>query len=270
MTFRRTLPVILFLFVLGGAWSLREANASRAEIGPAAHAIDGLFARKIGHGTVSAPDVGAQVTQTMDGRNERVSAKRVATIGAGAAALLAEEIELRALGGDVALSLTEREWMALAGVTLNTQAVRHAYEAEIAVATLREDGRQRLEIPAYVEAGAALRREFYAELLKELGESAAMEVVRKLSDRLEARFAGFGAGVQTLDFSTGSGRGEGALRAGSVTRTVVFWNESNATEATRTRSETIFPQIEDPDGLQWGPLLARVEAAQAQGKKSRG
>jgi len=268
MTLRWTLPVILFLFALGGAWSFREASVVRAKIGPTAQTDNALSAGKIG--MVSAPGVGAWVVRATNQLDERLSAKPVATLGAGAAALLAEEIELRALGGDVALSLTEREWTALAGVTLNTQAVRHAYEAEIAVATLHEDGRRRLEIPAYVEAGAALRREFYAELLKELGESAAMEVVRKLSDRLEARFAGFGAGVQTWDFSTGNDGGADALRSASVTRTVVFWNESNASELTRTRSETIFPQIEDPEGVQWGPLLARAEAAQVQGKKSRG
>ncbi|MGC4072629.1 MAG: hypothetical protein QM760_08940 [Nibricoccus sp.] len=174
--------------------------------------------------------------------------------------MLAEEIELRALGAGVELSLNEREWTALARLALNMQAVRHAYEAEIAVATLRENGQQRLEIPAYVEAGAALRTEFYSELLKELGESGAMEVVRKLSDRLEARFAGFGAAVQTLDFSRD---GISEADAVSVTRTVVYWNETS-----RTRSETIFPQMEDPDGLQWGPLLARVGAGQA--KKARG
>ena len=153
----------------------------------------------------------------------------------------------------------EREWAALATVTLNTQAVRHAYEAEIAVATVSEGGEGRLEIPAYVEAGAALRTEFYGELLKALGEVAASEVVTKLSERLESRFAGFGAAVQTLDIS---------LREGCVTRTVAYWDEPDLGGETRTRRETIFPQMEDPDGLQWGPLLARVEAAQGQGKKS--
>ncbi|ATC62622.1 hypothetical protein CMV30_00795 [Nibricoccus aquaticus] len=152
-------------------------------------------------------------------------------------------------------------------MTLTTQAVRHAYEAEIAVAAVSEDGRGRLEIPEYVDAGAALRTEFYAALLKELGESAAMEVVRKLSERLEGRFAGFGAAVQTLDFSAGDviDAVSGTEIEGSVTRTVVFWNES---DATRTRRETIFPQLEDPEGAQWGALLARVEAERS--KKNRG
>jgi hypothetical protein len=152
-------------------------------------------------------------------------------------------------------------------VSFNTQAVRHAYEAEIAVAISREDGKQRLEIPAYVEAGAALRAEFYSGLLKELGQQAALEVAQKIADRLEARFAGFGAAVQTLDFSADGVQG---ADLGTVTRTVVFWNEDNAAEAAHTRSETIFPKLEDPDGLQWGPLLARAEAAQVQGRKSRG
>lgn len=186
--------------------------------------------------------------------------KPVVAIGAGAEALLAEEIALRALVGAEELSLTEREWAALAMVTLNTQAVRHAYEAEIAVVAVGEGGDGRLEIPAYVEAGAVLRTEFYGELLKALGESAAMEVVRKLSERLESRFAGFGAAVQTLDVS---------LSEGIVTRTVAYWDEADAGGATRTRRETVFPGMEDPDGLQWGALLERVEVAQAAGA-SRG
>lgn len=272
---RWTLPCFIFLLLaLGGAWSFRGAKAAgAAQVLRQGHDGKGTRAGNF-FGNGAALESVASGTWAIGGRSDAGSLTRVATVGAGAAALLSEEIELRALGGEVALSLTEREWAALAGVTLTTQAVRHAYEAEIAVATLREDGRNRLEIPEYVSAGAVLRTEFYSALLKELGESAAMEVMRKLSQRLESRFAGFGAAVQTLDFSTGEWAGAemAGVGVGSVTRTVVFWNESNADVASRTRSETVFPQLEDPEGAQWGPLLARVEAAQVQGpvKKARG
>jgi hypothetical protein len=256
---RWTLPCSLFLLLaLGGAWSFREgrdgvpmgpavAVVKRGGEGVSAKAVDGFLAAGFG-GT-------AMAERRTDG------VKSVASIGAGAAALLAEEIALRALAGAVELSLSEQEWAGLATVTLNTQAVRHAYEAEIAVVAAEADGRGRLEIPEYAEAGTMLRTEFYAALREELGESSATEVMRKLSERLESHFAGFGAAVQTLDVS---------LREGRVTRTVAYWDERDASAETRMRSETVFPQLEDPEGAQWGPLIARVEAAQAERRKGGG
>lgn len=257
----RWTPVWLVFLVLaiGAVWSFRDAGddvptkSDRVVAGVGKMGVAGAA------GGDDMRFLGVSDSGALSEVRNAISVKPVVTMGSGAASLLAEEIALRALAGAEGLSLTEREWTALASVTLNTQAVRHAYEAEIAVATMGADGNGRLEIPEYAEAGAALRTEFYAALLKELGESSAMEVVKKLSEQLESRFAGFGAAVQTLDVS---------LRDGRVTRTVAYWNEADLGGETRMRRETIFPQMEDPDGLQWGPLLERVEAGNGQGKRS--
>ncbi len=252
--------LIFLLLAIGAVWSFRKAGGDEAKAVAMPVTQVAETGTRGGLGGSKTTILKTAASEVVPGVKTAIGIKPVATMGTGGAALLAEEIALRALVGAEELSLTEREWAALATVTLNMQAVRHAYEAEIAVATVMADGNGRLEIPEYVEAGAALRTEFYGELLKALGEASAGEVVKKLSERLESRFAGFGAAVQTLDVS---------LREGSVTRTVAYWDDADAVGKTRIRRETIFPMMEDSDGLQWGALLKRVEVAHA-GKKARG
>ena len=264
---RWTVSVVLFLLLVGGSCSLWWEMAPRSGVG---RIVSGSGATErfamvaeaaggeLGEATVS-------IAEKRLGGMRAWGASSLATMHRGAAAVLAEEIELRALGEARAVSLTAEQWTAFAGLTLGHQAIRHAYEAEVAVVTEAGNGRHRMEIPAYVEAGAALRGEFYAALLSELGDLVAEEIVRKLSPELESRFAGFGAAAQTLEFSE---RASGIADGGSVTRTTVYWDEAVDGDALRMRQETFFPLMEDPDGLQWGPLLARLE--RASGKKARG
>jgi hypothetical protein len=173
------------------------------------------------------------------------------------AALLVEMSELRLLSQGANLELTGGQWSALAAVTLGIQAIRQAYEAQIATSTVVGPGRFRVEIPMYASAGDAIRARFLAGLQMELGETTAAEIVGKLGSRLEGHFAGFGVGVQTLDI-TGDPRG--ARPECEVTRTVKYWNSVEGGDRLTTRRETHFPGWEDPSGESWGPLLAIVGA----------
>ena len=118
-----------------------------------------------------------------------------------------------------------------------------------------KSGRYRLEVPAYPNAGDALRAKFDAELRAHLGENAAAEVVTHLGRALEGHFGGFGVSVQTLE-----------LAGGELTRTVRFWNAVEGSERLTTRRETHFPGLEDPDGQAWGALMSVLSAAAAGGE----
>jgi hypothetical protein len=266
---RWPLPILLFFLLVGGACSLWLETVPARGVGQTftgsrrAEALGKNERAATGGEAARAPI--AIVEEGSVGNVPPVASKSWGTMHRGAAAVLAEEIELRALGEARALSLTAEQWTAFAGLTLCHQAIRHAYEAEVAVVAEAGNGWQRMEIPVYAEAGAALRTEFYSALLSELGDLIAEEIVRKLSPELESRFAGFGAAAQTLEFSE---RASGGADGGSVTRTTVYWDEAVGGDALRTRQETFFPLMEDPDGLQWGPLLARLE--KSPGKKARG
>src|SRR5207253_3064148 len=114
-------------------------------------------------------------------------------------------------------------------------AVRQAYEATIARAAVRENGRYRLEIPAYPIAGDALREKLGAELRERLGSAAADEITARMGSAFEGYFAGFGLSVQTLDFTADPA---GVDAEYQVTRTVQFWDRNNTSERLTTRRET--------------------------------
>lgn len=166
--------------------------------------------------------------------------------------------DLHLLAGDIELDLTTKQWSRFAEIVVHTQAVRHHYEAKIAVATETAPGRYRLEIPAYAAAGDELRRQFLADLESGLGKEAAAEVTEKLGRLLEGRFAGFGVGTQTLDIT-----GNPATKPADVqvARTARYWNSVEGRERLTTRREMTFPASEDPTGENWSALLALVSKA---------
>lgn len=178
-----------------------------------------------------------------------------AVADAAASALIAEQAALRAMAQTTDLELSPRQWAALAAATAHMQAVRQAYEASRAVVTATAPGRYRLDIPAYPEAGDALREMFHAELHAQLGAATAKDVLAALGAALEGYFGGFGVGVQTLEFAAGSAEADY-----QVTRTVRYWNSIEGQDRLTTRRETHFPGLEDPDGHTWGPFLAALAA----------
>lgn len=183
----------------------------------------------------------------------RATARTPVAFGAAAAALIAEQASLEALAKEADVELSPRQWQALARATLHIQQVRQAYEATIATVMRSEDGRCRVEIPAYPDAGDALRATFREELEAELGAGTAAEVQGALGRALEGRFAGFGVSVQTLEFVAENPPAENGYE---VTRTVRYWNAVEGGDRLVTRRETHFPRLEDPAGDQWGPFLA--------------
>ena len=174
---------------------------------------------------------------------------------ADASALVAEATELQLLAQGTELALEPRQWQAMAEVTLETQAVRHTYEATIATSAVLGVDRYRVEIPLYAAAGDALRARLRAGLCDRLGDAAADEILAQLGARLESRFAGFGVCVQTLDIT---GNPWVANSDWVLTRTVKFWNSVEGQDRLSTRRETFLPGLEDPAGLSWGPLLSVV------------
>lgn len=176
---------------------------------------------------------------------------------AGVSAHVAEIVALQLLAQGTELELGAQQWSALAEVTAEIQAIRHAYEASIAVATWPEPGRGRIEIPAYAAAGDALRARFHAGLREQLGEANAAEILEQLGPRLEGHFAGFGVSVQRLDVTGGPG---GIPTEWEITRTVNYWNSVEGQDRLTTRRETHFPGREDPAGENWEPLLTVLKA----------
>jgi hypothetical protein len=189
----------------------------------------------------------------------RISAivKSSRELGDDASALVGETVALQMLAGDDGLQLEPEQWSAFAAVTLETQAVRQAFEATIATAVPRETGGCRVEIPIYAAAGDALRARFEGRLREKLGEACAAEILRKLGRRLDAYFGGFGVSVQTLDFALDPHERTGDW---TITRTVRYWNSVEGGDTLSTRRETLFPGREDPTGVNWAPLLSVVEA----------
>ncbi len=182
---------------------------------------------------------------------------KAAALSADANALVTEMCDLHLLAEKTDLSMTSQEWSAFAGVVVRMQAIRQTYEAQIATAQKVSDGCYRLEIPAYPAMGDALREKFHDELRNELGETKAGDVLAKLGDRLESRFAGFGVGLQTLDITTGL---SGSPANTEVTRTVTYWNSVEGTERLTTQREVHYPGYEDPTGDSWSALLSVVKA----------
>jgi len=195
------------------------------------------------------------------------SVEPVASVGepialdAEASLMLSEEIAWRTAGSAAGLELTDAQWRAFAETAILHQAIRCAYEAEIANVTMVNDTLSRVTIPCYAEEGESLRDEFFLALKEVLGGEAAMQVFRRLGRDLDARFGGFGVAVQTLELSLENDGG-----ASAVTRTAHYWNSDE--ERAVVRREIHWPQLEDPYGDAWGPLIARVE--QFIGRRARG
>lgn len=189
----------------------------------------------------------------------------VATLGASAAAGLAEQAALRLLARDADLELTARQWAAFAAATAHIQTIRQNFEASLATVKQMPDGRYRMEIPAYATAGDALRSKLTAELVKQLGEETTTEILAALGSKLEGYFGGFGVSVQTLDFAGATGMATDV----QVTRTVRYWNAVDGGSELRTRRETHFPGLEDPTGDAWQPFLTRLAEGQ-QGAQRNG
>ncbi len=223
------------------------------EIATCAHAAE----RKDRHGgegtTHGRAAIFSSIATERGERSSRAATEPVRVLEDDDAALLGEMSELQILAQGTAVELDNRQWTALAAVALETQTIRHRYEAQIARRVACGPDRTQVEIPMYPAAGDALRERFHAELRAALGADEATRVLEGLGARMEGHFAGFGVAVQTLEI-TGDPRG---LRPNcEVTRTIKYWNSVNGTEQLTTRRETHFPAWEDPSGDNWGALLA--------------
>lgn len=178
-------------------------------------------------------------------------------LSADTTTLVAAMCDLQLLAHDSNLTLTSQQWSGFASVVVQAQAMRQVYEAQIATAREVSPGQYRVEIPAYPAAGDLLREQFYAELRAELGPIAAAKVLAGLGERLEARFAGFGVSVQTLEITADP---DGAPNDVQVTRTANYWNSVEGDDRVTTRREMHFPALEDPTGDRWSALLAMVKS----------
>lgn len=240
----------------GGMWlagAPEARNASRDAI-TLAHPPG----RGVVHFAEAVRDREEPATETSRAEAIARAAAPVATLTVDAAAEFVALCQLRLLAADIDLDLSHRQWAKLAAATSQAQAVRLAYEAE--VATVREiaPGRFRVEIPAYAAAGDELRQRFMADLREGLGEAVAAEIMAMLGAKLEGSFAGFGVSNQTLEITGDARRSPASVR---VERTARFWNSAANTEQATTRREVLLPLAEDPTGEAWTPLLALVGKA---------
>jgi len=178
-----------------------------------------------------------------------------------ATVLVGEMCNLQLMAEGTGLSLESNQWTAFATVVLRFQAIRHTYEAQIARLKEISPGQYQAEIPVYAGVGDELRENFSRELCASLGGPTAREVMAKLGNRLEKRFAGFGVSVQTLDIAAHPAGEPSDIQ---VTRTVSYWNSAEGSDRVTTRSEIHFPVLEDPTGDSWSALLAKVGEANAE------
>lgn len=203
-----------------------------------------------GVATLSKPAASVQPTPVGE---VAVTDTPVHDLSADANVLVATMCDLQLLAAGTDLELDSGQWSALAEVVVRTQAIRRTYEAKIARVEMIAPECYRAEIPVYAQVGEALREQFTSELRDELGAPMADEVLTKLGDRLEGRFAGFGLGVQILDIT---GDPTGDLREVRIARTAAYWNSGNARGDLSYRREMHFPAWEDPTGDSWGMWLA--------------
>jgi hypothetical protein len=174
------------------------------------------------------------------------SAPPVFTLSSESSAQLAEQIELNGLVEQAGLNLSASELKAFADVTALHQAIREAYELEIASIVRTAEGNARIEIPLYSDAGDALRASFYADLRDAVGVSAAMQIEMKVGRQLESRFGGFGVAEQMIDLPSAS---PDLDKEPVLQRTIVYWNPSAEIDhRLLTRRETYFPRLEDAAG----------------------
>lgn len=172
-----------------------------------------------------------------------------------AAAEFAAVCQVRLLAADLELDLSHREWTRLAAAVTETQAVRLAYEAEIAQVVPIAPGRHRLVIPAYAAAGDELRRRFHADLREQLGEDVAADVLAKLGRQLEGSFAGFGVGTQTLEITDDP---QGAPGEVTVERRASYWNSIEGTDRVTIRRDVTMPTAEAGGAESWSALLGLI------------
>jgi len=259
---RRTIIILLVAILIAGAFSGQKKSVGTREMASDRAAnpelVESAIARAgLVHGSPRA-------------ENLAVAGKRLAAVGFASApvksphslsedatALVAEMCDLQLLADGTHLTLSSRQWSALATAVIRAQVTRQTYEAQIATSREIARGQYRVEIPTYAGIGDELRQQFNEELLAELGEDAASEVQQKLGGRLEGRFAGFGISAQTLDITVGP---EGISEDVQVKRTVTYWNSVDGRDQLATRSETHFPLWEDPTGDRWAALLSIVKA----------
>lgn len=249
---RRVLPIaLLAALMVGGSLRWRDAPrfASRSGEGSA---------RVVYFDTDASPDglpARTSVGLTLDPNwAARAIASAPVELDRDAGALVGEVAALQALAAGKPLALAPEQWLALAEVTRHHQAIRQAYEASIAIVSVRSGTGGRMEIPAYAATGDALRARVHAEITAALGPLAGANLLRQLGPELEAYFAGFGVSAQTLEFAGGAGDGADF----QVTRTVRYWNAFSDSDRLSTRRETYFPALEDPSGHTWGPFLSRL------------
>ena len=233
----RVAGILLVMGAIGGALAgFRGAGEGASEL--AAGDVGAIEATPIEHGEArKAVEIGSLALAVTKGL-------AVMELSGDENAAVAEMSELQLMGGEAGLVLASEQWAALAEVTLRTQAVRQAYEAEIASTTQVAPGRWRLDVPGYAEAGARLRAKFFSEMGGALGASVAAEVIEKIGPALEGHFAGFGVSLQTLDV-VGDSR---AAASGDyvVTRTVAYSRDAGSGEQVAVRRETYFAGWGDP------------------------
>src|SRR5688572_15549962 len=193
MTRRPTGSILVFLVLIGGV-AIGEYFSRVAPLTPLA--VPGVAVKR---DRQSTPDVGTVLPQAGAVHRPLSQVGTPAELSIDASATLAEQVALQLLGNETTLALRAEQWADFASVALNTQAIRHAYEASIAQVSSLEPGRYRLEIPAYPEAGDALRARFYADLHGKLGGPTADRIYAEMGHSLEAHFSGFGSGGQTLE-----------------------------------------------------------------------
>lgn len=256
MRMRRVAPILLVTALLTGGvtggWGLLGNDPAASALAVADQKV--LAGRADAAKPISAPEQRARAAHLEAVKREK---REPGCLAEDERATLVEVAELQMLAQGTGLELGAAQWTALAQVTLQMQAVRQAYEADIATTTVVARGRYRVDIPSYPSAGAALRTKFYATLGTQLGDAATAEVMDRLGARLEARFGGFGISVQSLEIN---GDARGGVAGWEVTRTVTFSDQAEGKEKVTTRRETYFPTWEDPAGERWGALLALVAA----------
>lgn len=255
--------ILLFAKALGvaglagaGVWwagrpEVRPAAPKLVAAAPAADERVVHFEQTTGHPAETA-------AESAPAEPEAPRAGPVAVLETEAAAQFVALCQIKLLAADTDLDLSHRQWARLAAATTHAQAVRLAYEAEIATVREIAPGRFRVEIPAYAGAGDELRQRFLAELRDSLGEAVAAEVMEKLGAKLEGTFAGFGVSSQTLEITGDVHRAPGEVQ---IERTAHFWNSAADSGRVTTRREIVLPLADDPTGEAWTPLLAVVGKA---------
>lgn len=165
---------------------------------------------------------------------------------------LSEQIELTQVLEERHVELTNEQVMRLSEITSRYQAARRHYEASIARSTWIADGKLAVFIPAYPDAGEALRSDLFAEIARAFGAKKGAEIEANLASFFTPRFAAFGGADQSLQVAVS---GEGASIEFLVTSTSVIPPAvSGQAPAVTVRRETHMLPLEDPTGREWGPL----------------